>query len=95
MSGDIPIGCTEFGMETDGNRIVFFGGLTEYTTYSNDLYELQISNWYWQKISPTTSGNIELPKPRFGHSFTLVGNKIFLFGGMTYDNDNFNSNKSK
>lgn len=43
MRGDIPPGCAAFGFVCDGTRLLVFGGMVEYGKYSNDLYELQVS----------------------------------------------------
>ena len=41
VRGEIPPGCTAYGIVCDGTRIIVFGGMVEYGRYSNDLYELQ------------------------------------------------------
>lgn len=89
LKGDIPPGCAAYGFATDGNRIFVFGGMVEYGKYSNDLYELKVSTWEWKKIRPRSPKNGDPPpRPRLGHSFTLIGNKIYLFGGLANDSEN-------
>lgn len=44
MKGEIPPGCAAYGFVVDNTRILVFGGMVEYGKYSNDLYELQVSN---------------------------------------------------
>lgn len=44
VRGDIPPGCAAYGFVCDGTRLLVFGGMVEYGKYSNDLYELQVSN---------------------------------------------------
>jgi host cell factor len=56
--------------------------MIEYGRYSNDLYELSISNWEWKKLNPSVKNGHSLPSPRLGHSFTQIDNKIYLFGGL-------------
>ncbi|OTF72803.1 Kelch domain containing Galactose oxidase-like protein [Euroglyphus maynei] len=95
LKGDIPPGCAAYGITTDGNRVFIFGGMVEYGRYSNDLYELKVATWEWKKIRARTAKNVEPPRARLGHSFTIVGNKIFLFGGLANDSDNPKQNMPK
>lgn len=44
VRGDIPPGCAAYGFACDGTRLLVFGGMVEYGKYSNDLYELQVSD---------------------------------------------------
>lgn len=44
MRGDIPPGCAAYGFVCDGTRLLVFGGMVEYGKYSNELYELQVSD---------------------------------------------------
>lgn len=96
MKGDVPPGCAAFGFTTDGTRAFVFGGMVEYGRYSNDLYELKISNWEWKKIKPRPMKNNQPPpRPRLGHSFNFIGNKIYLFGGLANDSENPKQNVPK
>ncbi|KAF7993084.1 hypothetical protein HCN44_005865 [Aphidius gifuensis] len=90
--GDIPPGCAAYGFVVEGTRILVFGGMVEYGKYSNELYELQASRWEWKRLKPKPSKNNQIPCPRLGHSFTLIGNKIFLFGGLANDSDDPKNN---
>merc|ERR1740137_452989 len=92
VKGDIPPGCAAFGFVVDGTRILVFGGMVEYGKYSNDLYELQASRWEWKKLKPKPPRNAPPPCPRLGHSFTLIGNKVFLFGGLANDSEDPKNN---
>lgn len=40
----------------------------------------------------TRDASIQPPCPRLGHSFTLVGNKVYLFGGLANDSDDPKNN---
>lgn len=66
--------------------------MVEYGKYSNDLYELQVSKWEWKKLRPRAPKLGAYPCPRLGHSFTLIGNKVFLFGGLANDSDDPKNN---
>ncbi|XP_057319898.1 host cell factor [Microplitis mediator] len=90
--GDIPPGCAAYGFVVDGTRILVFGGMVEYGKYSNELYELQASRWEWKRLKPKSPKDDSPPCPRLGHSFTLIGNKVFLFGGLANDSDDPKNN---
>ncbi|CAG0919961.1 unnamed protein product [Notodromas monacha] len=79
VTGDIPPGCASHGFVTVDDRIFLFGGTQEYGKHTNEMYELQIRKWRW-KFLDSPSG--ETPSPRFGHSLTVVGKRMFLFGGL-------------
>ncbi|XP_077277912.1 host cell factor isoform X1 [Temnothorax americanus] len=90
--GDIPPGCAAYGFVVDGTRIFVFGGMVEYGKYSNELYELQASRWEWKRLRPKPPKHEPPPCPRLGHSFTLIGNRVFLFGGLANESDDPKSN---
>uniref|UniRef100_H2YCT8 Fibronectin type-III domain-containing protein n=1 Tax=Ciona savignyi TaxID=51511 RepID=H2YCT8_CIOSA len=92
VRGDIPPGCAAYGFVCDGTRLFVFGGMVEYGRYSDDLYELQASRWEWKKLSPRPPHNGPPPLPRLGHSFTLVGDQVFLFGGLANESDDPKTN---
>ncbi|XP_047369009.1 host cell factor 1 isoform X1 [Vespa velutina] len=90
--GDIPPGCAAYGFVVDGTRILVFGGMVEYGKYSNELYELQASRWEWKRLKPKPPKHDPPPCPRLGHSFTLIGNRVFLFGGLANDSEDPKNN---
>ncbi|XP_048192871.1 host cell factor 1 isoform X5 [Perognathus longimembris pacificus] len=92
VRGDIPPGCAAYGFVCDGTRLLVFGGMVEYGKYSNDLYELQASRWEWKRLKAKTPKNGPPPCPRLGHSFSLVGNKCYLFGGLANDSEDPKNN---
>ncbi|XP_004082919.1 host cell factor 2 isoform X1 [Oryzias latipes] len=92
VRGDIPPGCAAHGLVCEGTRVLIFGGMVEYGRYTNSVYELQASRWLWKKLKPRAPRNGAAPCPRIGHSFTLVGNKCYLFGGMANDSEDPNGN---
>ncbi|KAE8743312.1 hypothetical protein FOCC_FOCC011093 [Frankliniella occidentalis] len=93
--GDIPQGCAAYGFVAEGTRILVFGGMTEFGKYSADLYELQASRWEWKMLKPRPPKKFPAPCPRLGHSFTLIGNRVFLFGGLANDSDDPTNNISR
>ncbi|CAG5136587.1 unnamed protein product [Candidula unifasciata] len=92
VRGDIPPGCAAYGFICDGTRILVFGGMVEYGKYSNELYELQASRWEWKRLKPKSPKCGPPPCPRLGHSFTLLGNKAYLFGGLANDSEDPKNN---
>ncbi|XP_036977910.1 host cell factor 2 isoform X2 [Acanthopagrus latus] len=92
VRGDIPPGCAAHGFVCEGTRILVFGGMVEFGKYTNSLYELQASRWLWKKLKPRSPRSGSPPCPRIGHSFTLVGNKCYLFGGLANDSEDPNGN---
>lgn len=92
VRGDIPPGCAAYGFICDGTRIMVFGGMVEYGKYSNELYELQASRWEWKRLKPKPPKNGQPPCPRLGHSFTLLGTKAYLFGGLANDSEDPKNN---
>ncbi|KAL1110357.1 hypothetical protein AAG570_007888 [Ranatra chinensis] len=66
--------------------------MVEYGKYSNELYELQASRWEWKRLRPRAPKFAPPPCPRLGHSFTLIGNKVYLFGGLANDCDDTKTN---
>ncbi|XP_055591649.1 host cell factor isoform X2 [Uranotaenia lowii] len=93
--GDVPPGCAAYGFVVDGTRILVFGGMVEYGKYSNELYELQATKWEWKKLKPKPPESGQPPCRRLGHSFTLVGDKIYLFGGLANESDDPKNNIPK
>ncbi|MEQ2221518.1 Host cell factor 2, partial [Ilyodon furcidens] len=92
VRGDIPPGCAAHGFVCEGTRVLVFGGMVEYGKYTNSLYELQANRWLWKKLKPRAPKNASPPCPRIGHSFTLVGSKCYLFGGLANDSEDPNGN---
>ncbi|VDM20416.1 unnamed protein product, partial [Hydatigera taeniaeformis] len=56
-------------------RLLVYGGMTGCRL--GDLWQLEIDTMTWTK--PTVSG--DLPAPRSLHSATVIGNRMFVFGG--------------
>ncbi|XP_023239997.1 host cell factor 1-like [Centruroides sculpturatus] len=92
VKGDIPPGCAAYGFVCDGTRLLVFGGMVEYGKYSNELYELQASRWEWKRLKPRSPKSGSPPCPRLGHSFTLINNKVYLFGGLANDSEDPKNN---
>ncbi|XP_030278158.1 host cell factor 1-like isoform X3 [Sparus aurata] len=92
VRGDVPPGCAAYGFVCDGTRLLVFGGMVEYGKYSSDLYELQASRWEWKRLKAKAPKNGPPPCPRLGHSFSLIGNSCYLFGGLANDSEDPKNN---
>uniref|UniRef100_A0AAQ6ANU7 Host cell factor 1 n=1 Tax=Amphiprion ocellaris TaxID=80972 RepID=A0AAQ6ANU7_AMPOC len=92
VRGDVPPGCAAYGFVCDGTRQLVFGGMVEYGKYSSDLYELQASRWEWKHLKAKPPRNGPPPCPRLGHSFSLIGSRCYLFGGLANDSEDPKSN---
>ncbi|XP_067631694.1 host cell factor-like [Eurosta solidaginis] len=95
MRGEVPPGCAAYGFVCVGTRLFVFGGMIEYGKYSNELYELQAAKWEWRKMHPDLPDNGPAPCPRLGHSFTMAGERIYLFGGLANESDDPKNNIPK
>lgn len=61
-----------------GTRIVFFGGKGKDNTHFRDLHALDAATMTWYQ-GPSSGG---APAARHGHSSTLCGSRLFVFGGV-------------
>lgn len=60
--------------------------------YSVGCFSVQASRWEWKRLKPKAPKNGPPPCPRLGHSFSLVGNKCYLFGGLANDSEDPKNN---
>lgn len=75
--GGLPRGRYGHTATLIGNKLYVFGGRGDKGIYFKDTYYLDLKSWEWSKIKTATPP----PTGRMGHSATLVGNKIAVFGG--------------
>mmetsp|Transcript_12924 Transcript_12924/g.21141 ORF Transcript_12924/g.21141 Transcript_12924/m.21141 type:complete len:513 (+) Transcript_12924:47-1585(+) len=71
-----------------GTKIVIFGGFDGTADY-NDICILDTETWTWNK-NDENSSNGSAPAERSGHSASLIGDKLYVFGGDSggvYRND--------
>lgn len=52
----------------------------------------QASRWEWKRLKPRPPKHGSPPCPRLGHSFTLIGNRVYLFGGLANDSEDPKNN---
>ena len=67
-------------------------GMIEFGKYSDELYELQASRWEWKRLNPRAPKNHLAPCARLGHSFNLLDNCIYLFGGLANESEDPKNN---
>ena len=59
---------------------------------NNGITTFQASKWEWKRLKPKAPKNGHPPCPRLGHSFTMIGNKVYLFGGLANDSEDPKNN---
>jgi len=64
-----------------GSRIYVIGGCVQEIRCYNDVHIFDTDDYSWSQV-PITG---DAPEPRGGHSATLVGTDIFVFGGSNSD----------
>lgn len=67
-------------------------GLNQIYNISTNSEHFQASRWEWRILSPRPPKKFPPPCPRLGHSFTLIGNRVFLFGGLANDSEDPTNN---
>ncbi|KAK9367673.1 hypothetical protein V1509DRAFT_625899 [Lipomyces kononenkoae] len=72
--------------ELVGNAFIVFGGDTRYPgakeKIDDNLYFLNTSTYQWSKAIVTGPR----PPARYGHTMTIIGSKLYVFGGQFDDN---------
>lgn len=89
VKGQIPPPRAAYGAAIDGHRILMFGGMEEGVTFVDSLYELNVQKWEWTLLDPSCFGRTPFERPcsRIGHSFTLIKDRIFMFGGLSMEKE--------
>lgn len=62
-----------------GDCLYLLGGLKEDSTASNELYSLDFETWEWALVNTFTCEGKSMPMA--GHSVTLHGEELLVFGG--------------
>lgn len=60
------------------NCLYLFGGQNRAAETLNDLWKFSLEKETWTKLNPRG----EIPNPRSGHTLTIVGGSIMMFGGL-------------
>jgi len=79
LAGTGPSKRRDAALATDGNRAVLFGGASDFTTYANDVWVLDLAQGTWSLA--TASGDV--PSARFAAKLTwdAAGGRFVMFGG--------------
>ncbi len=87
FSGPVPNNRARHCAAVIGNKLYIFGGLTRYTSYgityssySNDLFSLDLTNNTWDYIP--VMGN-DVPPPTYGAAMVAYNGKLYIFTGKT------------
>ena len=59
------------------------------------IFFVKATKWEWKKLKPRSPTSGDPPCPRLGHSFTLVGDKVYLFAGLANESDDPKNNIPK
>lgn len=87
ISGTIPLARTHHSACGLEKLMYVYGGHTQLSGYTNDLYKLDTSIMVWSLIN--TRGTP--PAASHGHSATIIGTNMFVFGGCVNDSPHYNS----
>ena len=76
-----PNSRMDFSLNKYENKVFLFGGLN--SNYLNDIWEYNLINNKWEKITFNQNINFNLPNPRFGHSSIIIDKYLVIYGGLT------------
>jgi hypothetical protein len=77
VSGSVPPPLRGHSLSLVGSKIYLIGGINPSSVPSSDVFVLDIEKNEWSHVAPTGP----VPPHRWGHSATVVGDKIVMFGG--------------
>ena len=77
ISGTIPVARSYHSACVLEKVMYVYGGRTQLTAFTNDMHKLDTSTMVWSSIN--TKGTP--PPPSVCHSATIIGTKMFVFGG--------------
>jgi hypothetical protein len=80
-----PFPLEQFKIIQKPNSLQFYlyGGYSSLGNVNSDIYIFNVENMNWKKLEMKQS-KIEIPAGRYGHSFDMIQDKIYLFGGKSY-----------
>eukprot|EP00002_Diphylleia_rotans_P040670 TRINITY_DN9704_c0_g1_i4.p1 TRINITY_DN9704_c0_g1~~TRINITY_DN9704_c0_g1_i4.p1 ORF type:complete len:629 (-),score=92.08 TRINITY_DN9704_c0_g1_i4:240-2126(-) len=68
------------------DSIYIYGGITTRSCILSDIYTYSIKRNQW--IEKKANG--EVPKPRWGHSAVVIGDRMYIFGGLSNNGEYLN-----
>jgi hypothetical protein len=80
-----PFPLEQFKIIQKPNTLQFYlyGGYSSLGNVNSDIYIFNVEIMNWKKLEMKQS-KIEVPTGRYGHSFVMLQEKIYLFGGKSY-----------
>jgi len=81
-----PARCHSTLVHCDG-QLFLFGGVQSgsKTQHFNDLWQFDIRRKRWASLDPEDEPSI--PVARYGHSSVIYGDRMYVFGGYTFDGE--------
>ena len=73
---------------TYGDAMIIYGGLVS-NGVSDELWVLHFANVTWILLKPDQRAAVALPPPLFGHTATVVGDKMLVLGGRNLGSGGF------
>lgn len=83
--GETPTPRTYAAMvlSENGDFVYLFGGFDhEEKVWLSDLWALELSSATWRQLDSSDDDCGKFPLARYGHSMSIVGNKLVVFGMM-------------
>jgi len=89
VRGDLPLPRTNHAAAAIGNKLYIFGGnntnaLTGQYQVLDDFYSLDTDSLTWTNLTQSTRDPF-YPHARSGHAFSSINDKLFLFGGGVWN----------
>ena len=76
-----PNSRMDFSLNKYENKVYLFGGIN--SNYLNDIWEYNLLNNKWKKITFDKNINFTLPNPRYEHSSVIINKYLVIYGGLT------------
>lgn len=76
----LPDGLSGMAVTVDSERAYFFGGRTDSGSYSNALFEVNLSVFQCRELSPTDSS--VAPKKKSYSAMVYFNEKLVIYGGF-------------
>merc|ERR1719446_1270580 len=86
LTGNHPNGRTDATSWMYEDRLYVFGGYDVLGNFRNDMHSVDVGLGIWEKESmepKAPCNNVAPPTPRARASATLVGNEVYVFGGVS------------
>ena len=88
MEGATPGTLDEHTATLHGNHVYIFGGFEDGSRV-NKIHAFDVEHLTWQLVEPADE-RADKPKPRAGHSATMINECLYVFGGKDDENEKLN-----